>query len=182
MNETNISAEPMLLAYEPRRIRTTYLLNGLVHERRDRLACLDDIRRQHPPGFRAEVARIMRGPRGDQESIPRVQYYGSTSLYPHLDLACDDVADLFSRMNVPSGLDFPRGINVSTCTISRLGIDNDERWTSRRASLPASRPVSSYRPVQMRGPCRRPRRPPRSTATSTKTNPSHTVPPSNMRS
>jgi hypothetical protein len=48
-------------------------LNGLVHERSDRLACLDDIRRQHPPGFRAEVSRIMRGPRGDQESIPRVQ-------------------------------------------------------------------------------------------------------------
>jgi hypothetical protein len=59
-------------------------LNGLVHEHRDRLACLDDISRQHPPGFRAEVARIMRGPRRDQESIPWAQYYGGTSLYPTL--------------------------------------------------------------------------------------------------
>src|SRR4029434_10369069 len=50
----------------------------------------------------------MRGPRGDQESIPWVQYYGGTSLYPHLDLACDNVADLFSRMDVPSGLDSRR--------------------------------------------------------------------------
>src|SRR5919108_2088020 len=88
--------------------RTDLPLNGLVHERRDRLACLDDISRQHPPGFRAEVSRIMRGPRGDQESIPWAQYYGGTSLYPHLDLACDDVADLFSRMNVPPGLDSRR--------------------------------------------------------------------------
>src|SRR5215475_8814036 len=107
MNKANIGAGPMLPPDKPR--RTPDLpLNGLVHESRDRLACLDDIRRQHPPGFRAEVARIMRGPRGDQESIPRVQYYGSTSLYPHLNLACDDVADLFSRMNVPSGLDSRR--------------------------------------------------------------------------
>jgi hypothetical protein len=80
----------------------------LVHERRDRLACLDDISRQHPPGFRAEVARIMRGPWRDQESIPWVEYYGGTSMYPHLDLACDDVADLFSWMNVLSGLDSRR--------------------------------------------------------------------------
>src|SRR5881409_2348621 len=83
-------------------------LNGWLHERRNRLACLDDISRQHPPGFRAEVSRIMRGPRGDQESIACVQYYGGTSLYPHLDLACDDVADLLSWMNVPSGFDSRR--------------------------------------------------------------------------
>ena len=80
-------------------------LNGLVHERRDRLACFNDIRGQHPPGVRAEVAGIMRGPRGDQKSLPWAQYNGGTSLYPHLDLACDDIADLFSRMHVPSGLD-----------------------------------------------------------------------------
>src|SRR6267142_1223401 len=83
-------------------------LNGWVHERRDRLVCLDDISRQHPPGFRAEVARIMRGPRRDEESIPCVQYYVGTSLYHHLDLASDDVADLFSWMRVPSGLDSRR--------------------------------------------------------------------------
>src|SRR5215475_15522800 len=94
MNKANIGAGPML-ARQASSSAPDLLLNGLLHERRDRLACLDDIRRQHPPGFRAEVARIMRGPRGDQESIPRVQYYGSTSLNPHLDLACDDVADLF---------------------------------------------------------------------------------------
>ena len=80
-------------------------LNGWVHERRERLAGLDDISRQHPPGFRAEVARIMRGPRGDEESIPCVQYCVGTSLHHHLDLAGDDVADLFSWMRVPSGLD-----------------------------------------------------------------------------
>src|SRR4026208_2599940 len=79
-------------------------LNGLLHERRDRLACLDDISRQHLPGFRAEVSRVMRRPRRNQESIPWPQHYGGTSLHPHLDLACDDVADLFSRMNVPPGL------------------------------------------------------------------------------
>src|SRR5512132_2076250 len=95
-------------------------LNGLVHERRDRLACLDDISRQHPPSFRAEVARIMRGPWGDQESIPCVQHYGGTSLYPHLDLACDDVANLFSWMNVPSGLDSRRN--------QRLHLDHLAAW------------------------------------------------------
>src|SRR5688572_27994189 len=104
MNKTNISAEPMLPLLRARDLS----LNGLVHERRDRLACFDDIRRQHLPGFRADVARIMRSPRRDQESIARVQYYGRTSLYPHLDLAFDDVADLFSWMNVPSGLDSRR--------------------------------------------------------------------------
>src|SRR5512145_2532401 len=100
MNKTNIG-EPMLPLPRARDLS----LNGLVHERSDRLACLDEIRRQHPPGFRADVLRIMRRPRGNQESIPWAQYYGSTSLYPHLDLACDDVADFFSRMNVPPGLD-----------------------------------------------------------------------------
>src|SRR5687768_2804582 len=83
-------------------------LNGWVHERRDRLACLDDISRQHPPRFRAEVARIMRGPRWDEESIPGVQYDGGTSLDHHLDLAGDDVADLFAWMSVPSGFDSRR--------------------------------------------------------------------------
>ena len=108
MNKTNISAAPMLPPLSDRKqvkSCTSRLhgltLNGLIHERSDRLACIDDISRQHPPGFRAEVARIMRGARGDQESIPRVQYYGGTSLNPHLDLARDDVADLFSRVNVP---------------------------------------------------------------------------------
>ena len=50
----------------------------------------------------------MRGPRRDEESIPCVQYDVGTSLYHHLDLADDDVADLFSWMNVPSGLDSRR--------------------------------------------------------------------------
>ena len=104
MNKTNISAEPMLPLLRARDLS----LNGLGHERRDRLACLDDISRQHLPGFRADVSRIMRGPRRDQESIPWAQYYGGTPLHPHLDLACDDVADLFPRMNVPSGLDSRR--------------------------------------------------------------------------
>src|SRR5919206_3435653 len=69
---------------------------------------LNDIRGQHPPGVRAEVAGIMRGPRGDQKSLPGAQYNGGTSLYPHLDLAGDNIADLFARMHVPSGLDSRR--------------------------------------------------------------------------
>src|SRR5262245_40347148 len=102
-------------------------LNGLVHERRDRLACLDDIRRQHPPGFRAEVARIMRGPRGNQKSLPCAQYNGGTSLYPHLDLACNDIADLFSRMNVPSRLDSRRN--------QRLHLNHLATWNRQRRAL-----------------------------------------------
>ena len=99
MNKTYISGEPML----PLRARDLALA-GWFDECRDRLTCLDDICRQHLPGFRAEVARIVRSSRRDQKSLPWPQHYGGTSLYPHLDLALDNVADLFSRMNVPPGL------------------------------------------------------------------------------
>ena len=50
----------------------------------------------------------MRSPRGDEESIPCAQYYSGTSLYHHLDLAGNDVANLFTWMNVPSGFDSRR--------------------------------------------------------------------------
>src|SRR3979490_3226647 len=75
-------------------------LNGSLHEGRERLARLDDIGREHPTGFRAEVAGIMRGPRGDEESIPCVQDDVGSPLDHHLDLAGDDIADLFSWVNV----------------------------------------------------------------------------------
>ena len=49
----------------------------------------------------------MRGPRGDQESIPACSTTVARPV-PHLDLAFEDVADLFAWMNVPSGLDSRR--------------------------------------------------------------------------
>ena len=43
----------------------------MLHHRRQRLARLDDMRRQHAPGLGAEVARIVRRVRRDQEFDPR---------------------------------------------------------------------------------------------------------------
>src|SRR5262245_48175384 len=67
------------------------------------------------------------GSAGDQEPIPRIQYYGGTSLYPHLDLACDNVADLFSRMSVPSGLDSRRN--------QRLHLHHLATWNRQQRAL-----------------------------------------------
>src|SRR5467141_917139 len=86
------------------------LLNGSLHEGRERLARLDDIGRQHPAGLRAEVAGIMRSARRDEESVPCPQDDAGSSLHHHLDLAGHDIADLFSRMNMPSRLDAGRNL------------------------------------------------------------------------
>src|SRR5688572_18060756 len=69
----------------------------------------------------------MRSARRDQESISWAQYYGGTSLDPHLDLASDDVADLFSWMNVPSGLDSRRN--------QRLHLHHLTTWNRQRRAL-----------------------------------------------
>src|SRR4030081_2946914 len=98
------------LARESAHDAPVLLLNRSLHEGRERLARLDDIGRQHPAGLRAEVAGVMRRPRGDEESVPCPQDDVRTALHHHLDLAGDDVADLFSRMNMPSGLDSRRDL------------------------------------------------------------------------
>ena len=84
----------------------------LLHECRERLAGLDDIGRQHPSGLGTEVTRTMRGPRRDQESVAGMKDDGGTSLDLHLDIAGDDVADLFAWMNVPSGFDADRNLRL----------------------------------------------------------------------
>src|SRR5262245_65842770 len=69
----------------------------------------------------------MRGPRRDQKSLPWAQYNGGTSLYPHFDLACDNIADLFSWMNVPSGLVSRRN--------QRLHLHHLATWNRQRRAL-----------------------------------------------
>src|SRR6266508_6310520 len=88
------------------------LVGVLLHECRERLAGLDDIGRQHPSGLRTEVARIVRRPRRDEEAVAGMQDDGGTSLYLHLGIAGDDVADLFAGMDMPSGFDADRNLRL----------------------------------------------------------------------
>jgi hypothetical protein len=81
------------------------------------------------------------GSAGDEESIPCVQYYGDTSLYHHLDLVGDDVADLFSWMNVPSGLDSRRNQRL------HLHQSRDLESITASAGPPAEKACPPGRPV-----------------------------------
>ena len=69
----------------------------------------------------------MRGSRRDEETVAGAQDDGGTSLDLHLDLASDDVADLFAGMNVPSGLD--------ACGNLRLHLHDLAAWDRRRRAL-----------------------------------------------
>ena len=53
----------------------------------------------------------MRCARRDEEPIPGVQGQRRLAGDPHLDGPGDDVADLFTRMNVPAGFDTGRDLS-----------------------------------------------------------------------
>src|SRR3954451_14346657 len=74
-------------------------------ERRDRLAHLDDVGREHPPRPLPHVDRVVRRSRRNEERVAGVQRQRGPVLDHHLHGSGEDVADLLTGMRVPARLD-----------------------------------------------------------------------------
>ena len=70
-----------------------------------------------------DVEGVVRQPGRHEESVTGVQGEGGLVLDHHLDRPGHDVADLLAGMDVPPD-STPQGISVSTCKISRPGIED----------------------------------------------------------
>jgi hypothetical protein len=76
-----------------------------VYERREWFADLDDVGGQHPTSSGSDVECVVRGARRDEERIAGVEVQWGLITNHHLHCAGEDVADLFTGVNMPPGLD-----------------------------------------------------------------------------
>src|SRR5579864_9804051 len=79
--------------------RTVNLLDGS----RERLALLDDVRREHLGRARARVLRGVHGPGRNEEDVPCLQRRGRFALHFEDHLTLQHVADLLAWVRVLGG-------------------------------------------------------------------------------